>query len=213
MPMENRSFTEEKEACPHPVPKMRIAMIGHKRVPSREGGVEIVVEELATRMARTGHDVTLYNRRMHTFLPFCCLFCEPGKGYIVKAFCERILRVEAIILTVDRFRFLCGGRQKLITRTLPGYLFLYFDDGIDIHRIIQIEHLFRVLSMTGEYGLFKRNLKFAQWIYDPGGTVKTSQAYLHRLNMITIIGVICILAGIIRAIKSVSMLYILESEV
>lgn len=41
---------------------MRIAMIGHKRIPSREGGVEIVVEELSTRMALLGHDVTVYNR-------------------------------------------------------------------------------------------------------------------------------------------------------
>lgn len=41
---------------------MRIAMLGHKRVPSREGGVEIVVEELAARMAAQGHDVTCYNR-------------------------------------------------------------------------------------------------------------------------------------------------------
>ena len=30
--------------------KLRIAMLGHKRIPSREGGVEIVVEELCTRM-------------------------------------------------------------------------------------------------------------------------------------------------------------------
>ena len=28
----------------------KIAMLGHKRIPSREGGVEIVVEELAKRM-------------------------------------------------------------------------------------------------------------------------------------------------------------------
>ena len=41
---------------------MRIAMIGQKRIPSREGGVEIVVEELATRMAKLGHEVTCYNR-------------------------------------------------------------------------------------------------------------------------------------------------------
>lgn len=38
-------------------------MIGHKYVPSREGGVEIVVEELATRMAAQGHEVTLFNRK------------------------------------------------------------------------------------------------------------------------------------------------------
>ncbi len=42
---------------------MRIAMIGHKYVPSREGGVEIVVGELATRMAKQGHEVTLFNRK------------------------------------------------------------------------------------------------------------------------------------------------------
>ena len=41
---------------------MRIAMFGHKRIPSREGGVEIVVEELSTRMAAQGHEVVCYNR-------------------------------------------------------------------------------------------------------------------------------------------------------
>jgi glycosyltransferase involved in cell wall biosynthesis len=44
---------------------MKIAMLGHKRVPSREGGVEIVVEELAARMVSKGHEVTCYNRRGH----------------------------------------------------------------------------------------------------------------------------------------------------
>lgn len=41
---------------------MRIAMLGHKRIPSREGGIEIVVEELSTRMVKLGHSVTVYNR-------------------------------------------------------------------------------------------------------------------------------------------------------
>lgn len=42
---------------------MKIAMIGHKRVPSREGGVEIVVEELSTRLVKMGHQVDIYNRK------------------------------------------------------------------------------------------------------------------------------------------------------
>ncbi len=42
---------------------MKIAMIGHKRIPSREGGVEIVVEELSTRLVQMGHSVTVYNRK------------------------------------------------------------------------------------------------------------------------------------------------------
>ena len=45
--------------------KLHIAMIGAKRVPSREGGIEVVVEELSTRMAALGHSVTVYNRRGH----------------------------------------------------------------------------------------------------------------------------------------------------
>lgn len=45
--------------------KMRIAMLGHKRIPSREGGVEIVVGELSSRMVALGYDVTCYNRRGH----------------------------------------------------------------------------------------------------------------------------------------------------
>ena len=45
---------------------MKIAMIGHKRIPGREGGVEVVVEELAIRMAKD-NDVVVYNRNSKRF--------------------------------------------------------------------------------------------------------------------------------------------------
>lgn len=45
--------------------RMRIAMLGHKRIPSREGGIEVVVEELSVRMAARGHEVTCLNRAGH----------------------------------------------------------------------------------------------------------------------------------------------------
>lgn len=48
-----------------PKEKLNIAMFGQKRIPSREGGVEIVVEELCTRMVAHGHNVTCYNRGGH----------------------------------------------------------------------------------------------------------------------------------------------------
>lgn len=44
---------------------MRIAMIGHKRIPSREGGVEVVVEELSLRLTAKGNRVDAYNRFGH----------------------------------------------------------------------------------------------------------------------------------------------------
>lgn len=42
---------------------MKIAMLGHKHIPSREGGIEVVVEELSTRMVKLGHSVTCFNRK------------------------------------------------------------------------------------------------------------------------------------------------------
>lgn len=45
--------------------KLNVAMLGHKRIPSREGGIEIVVEELSTRMVERGRSVTCYNRSGH----------------------------------------------------------------------------------------------------------------------------------------------------
>lgn len=41
---------------------LKIAMIGQKHYGSREGGVEVVVTELARRMAALGHEVTCYDR-------------------------------------------------------------------------------------------------------------------------------------------------------
>lgn len=43
---------------------MKIAMIGQKNVPSRIGGIEVVVTTLATKMADLGHEIFLYNRKV-----------------------------------------------------------------------------------------------------------------------------------------------------
>ncbi len=47
---------------------MRIAIIGHKRIPSNEGGIEKGVEQHAKRMVELGHEVHVYNRgNRHVF--------------------------------------------------------------------------------------------------------------------------------------------------
>ncbi len=72
---------------------MKIAMLGHKRIPSREGGIEIVVEELATRMTSLGHTVTCYNRSGHHV---------SGKEYDDKKQKEyRNIRMKSV-LTIDK---------------------------------------------------------------------------------------------------------------
>ena len=42
-------------------------MIGHKFIPSRDGGVEVVVSNLAPHLAEAGYDVTCYNRTNRQF--------------------------------------------------------------------------------------------------------------------------------------------------
>ena len=44
---------------------MYACMLGHRVIPYHNGGVEVVVEELSTRMVQLGHKVTCYNRRGH----------------------------------------------------------------------------------------------------------------------------------------------------
>lgn len=46
--------------------QLNIAMLGQKHVPAcGEGGIEVVVEELSTRMVQLGHHVTCFNRSGH----------------------------------------------------------------------------------------------------------------------------------------------------
>jgi glycosyltransferase involved in cell wall biosynthesis len=42
-------------------------MIGHKFIPSRDGGVEVVVSKLAPHLVKRGYDVTCYNRTNRQF--------------------------------------------------------------------------------------------------------------------------------------------------
>jgi glycosyltransferase involved in cell wall biosynthesis len=44
-----------------------VAMIGHKFIPSRDGGVEVVVSNLAPHLVKMGYDVTCYNRTNKQF--------------------------------------------------------------------------------------------------------------------------------------------------
>ena len=57
--------TGQEGSGQHMPDKLRIAMLGHKRIPSNEGGVEVVVEALSAGLVARGHGVTCYNRAGH----------------------------------------------------------------------------------------------------------------------------------------------------
>ena len=77
---------------------LKIAMLGHKRIPSREGGVEIVVEELSTHMAELGHSVTCYNRKGHHVSGKDQPSTEKGLPHFRLLFSHRFLPLSAITI-------------------------------------------------------------------------------------------------------------------
>ena len=68
---------------------MKIAMVGQKRVPSHDGGIEVVVGELAKRMVAQGHSVTCYNRHQPEV---CTDHPEEGAGGGFRKFLRLPLR-------------------------------------------------------------------------------------------------------------------------
>ena len=62
---ENRALIRKRKNKRKAGKRLKIAMIGHKRIPSREGGIEIVVDELSVRLSEMGHKVDAYNRYGH----------------------------------------------------------------------------------------------------------------------------------------------------
>ena len=61
---------------------MKIAVIGHKRVPSREGGIEKTVEKQMIRFRKRGYDIILYNRSGHN--TFGEEFDRPSENGVIK---------------------------------------------------------------------------------------------------------------------------------
>ncbi len=63
--------------------KLHIAMIGQKHVPSREGGVEVVVWELSKRLCDMGYNVDCFNRAGYqtTTQKYVSVANKPGKYY------------------------------------------------------------------------------------------------------------------------------------
>lgn len=98
----NRRKSKHKE-------KLNIAMFGQKRIPSREGGVEIVVEELCSRMVAQGHNVTCYNSH--------------GMFDVDMKPCERCL--DGHYIHCLQTKCLKNSRAKSLLGTLDGYMWKY----------------------------------------------------------------------------------------
>ena len=131
---------------------MKIAMIGHKRVPSREGGVEIVVEELSTRMAKLGNDVYVYNRK--------------GRNVQNKQIKQQNIKEYKGVHLKNVFTFENKSLNAIVYTIIATIKCLFGNyDVIHYHAegpcsMIWLPHLFKIRTIATIHGL---DLKRAKW--------------------------------------------------
>lgn len=99
----NRRKSKHKE-------KLNIAMFGQKRIPSREGGVEIVVEELCTRMVAQETTLNNYDANIYKKLNIYDIGCTCSKAegfgrvtveYMLSGLCPIVSNTGANLEIVD----------------------------------------------------------------------------------------------------------------
>lgn len=146
--------------------KMKIAMIGQKRIPSREGGVEVVVTELSTRLSAMGYHVEAYNRSGYhvSGKEF-----DDGRGRLYKG-----IR----IITVPTFK---NGKLNAIVYTVLGTFRALFGhyDVIHYHAegpciMLWLPKLFGVRVVATIHGLDWQRAKwgnFASYVLKAGEKV------------------------------------------
>lgn len=124
---------------------MKIAMIGHKRIPSREGGVEIVVEELSTRLVKKGHIVDVYNRKGKNVLDKN-IKVEKIKNYkgvnIKEVFTFQNKSLNAIVYTILATMRAIFGHYDVIHFHAEGPC-----------SMIWLPHLFKIKTIATIHGL------------------------------------------------------------
>lgn len=123
--------------------KMKIAMIGHKRIPSREGGVEVVVEALATRMAALGHSVTAYNRRGRNV----------ANGETVKVKEYKGVRIKTIpTFETSKLNAVVYAALAAIAALFGGYDVIHFHAEGPCS-MLWLPHLFGIRTVASIHGL------------------------------------------------------------
>ena len=123
---------------------MKIAMIGHKRIPTREGGVEIVVEQLATRLNELGHEIHIYNRKSKNDITYI-----KNKNRLIK----KGIRIKEIFTFSHR-------SLNAIVYTILATIHALFGkyDIIHFHAegpcsMIWLPHLFKIKTVATIHGL------------------------------------------------------------
>lgn len=106
-----------------------------------------------------------------------CAFCRTGAESRLGMEIEgRFERVRALAAVQEKHRVKQGTYGVDRRVFLPGYLFIYAEEPLDIDRIRRLEDVYRVLDDgDGVVELRGSDLAFARWLWDNGGVIGISR--------------------------------------
>ena len=110
-----------------------------------------------------------------------CLFCETRKAGIVLRIAEDRFGCKGISPLQTQHTWSRGRMIDRERELLPGYLFLYFDEGIpapDKSELSDLDGVIRCLHDTaGQCELTGRDAQFAMMLLDKGGRIGKTQVF------------------------------------
>lgn len=143
--------------------KLKIAMIGQKSIPARFGGIETHVEQLATRLAGRGHDVSVFCR--NRFRPGADEI-ESTDGFRATPEGLRYKDVRLIYRPSITTKHLDAASHALVcaadTALRGGYDIVHFH-GIGPSAFVPVARLRGLTAVETVHALDWRQVKWGKW--------------------------------------------------
>ena len=106
-----------------------------------------------------------------------CVFCRTGaEARLGNEIEERFERVRALVAVQEKHRTKQGTYEIERRVFLPGYLFLYTEEPLDLEHIRRMEDVYRVLGdADGMIELRGSDRAFARWLWENQGIIGISK--------------------------------------
>ena len=132
----------------------------------------------------------------------CCLFVRAGDEERAAAEIAEKTGCSVLVPMIDREELHSGSWVRITKKLLPGYVFLYSDSPIASESMTGTNGVLKVLKYTdGRCELVGEDRRFAEWIYDNGGTVGVSTAVKEGDRIRVIDGPLLDYCGSITEVK------------
>lgn len=114
-----------------------------------------------------------------TDFAYGCLFCRSGlEKHIAAELKERWPQIDFMVPEKERIRRKNGEAIEERVVLFPGYIFIRTDAGLDVHSLVCVPNVYRLLSNAEkDWRLSGLDRTLAEKLFEAGGVIGLSTAY------------------------------------